>query len=405
MSRLFDVFSFGDYWKQKSIEIKNEIDSCKDSYIIKVDEKEYYNYIVSKYTIKEITLRDNQDDMSLETKPTKKTRPDIYGRTSEEEATEIILTIPFEGDGQFFYCHGTSRITTPLIGHIDRNSLLRFHIVVGNYELQRLEEIKKNKISCLKDNLKWLNEDIKRFNKYLKVSAEKWIKERKAKTKYIQTIFGVKIEKYEEAPIPIPEKQREILKPLLLEKNEYALVPEEYENILRICFSLSLSMERSPATYSKLKEPEIRDHFLSTLQTHFKGFATGETFNGAGKTDILIRYEEKNIFIVECKFWAGEIKLLKSFDQLMKYITWRDTKTAIFIFNKKTNFTTVLKKIEPTVKNHPKFKSNYEFKDEKLRNEKSIFGYIFRHPIDDEHHFFLTIMAFNIPELALNSSK
>ena len=36
-----------------------------------------------------------------------------------------------------------------------------------------------------------------------------------------------------------------------------------------------------------------------------EGQATGETFNAAGKTDILLRIDGKNVFIGECKFWKG----------------------------------------------------------------------------------------------------
>jgi hypothetical protein len=60
----------------------------------------------------------------------------------------------------------------------------------------------------------------------------------------------------------------------------------------------------------------------------FKGQATGETFNFQGKTDILIRVEGKNVFIAECKFWKGEKALLATLDQLLSYLSWRDTKAA-----------------------------------------------------------------------------
>ena len=90
-------------------------------------------------------------------------------------------------------------------------------------------------------------------------------------------------------------------------------------------------MERSPQTFAKLTEEEIRDFFLIQLNGHYQGNATGETFNGAGKTDILIRYKNANAFIAECKFWSGQKKMTETINQLMGYITWRDTKTAITI--------------------------------------------------------------------------
>jgi hypothetical protein len=39
-----------------------------------------------------------------------------------------------------------------------------------------------------------------------------------------------------------------------------------------------------------------------TLNSHYEGAATGETFNGTGKTDILVRHGLDNAFIGQCKF-------------------------------------------------------------------------------------------------------
>lgn len=43
----------------------------------------------------------------------------------------------------------------------------------------------------------------------------------------------------------------------------------------------------------------------------------------ADQTDILIRVEDKNIFIAECKFWAGAKLLCDTIDQLLGYLSWR----------------------------------------------------------------------------------
>jgi hypothetical protein len=47
----------------------------------------------------------------------------------------------------------------------------------------------------------------------------------------------------------------------------------------------------------------------------------------SGKTDILIRDNDKNIFIAECKFWGGPKLFKETIDQLLGYTSWRDTKT------------------------------------------------------------------------------
>jgi hypothetical protein len=127
------------------------------------------------------------------------------------------------------------------------------------------------------------------------------------------------------------------------------------------------------------------------LNGHFEGQATGETFNYQGKTDILIRSEGKNIFIGECKFWSGPKKLIETIDQLLGYSSWRDTKVAIIVFNRKKDFTKVLESIQVTSETHSNYKRQLESKSE------TIFRYIFAHKDDQNRELFLTIMAFDVP--------
>ena len=49
---------------------------------------------------------------------------------------------------------------------------------------------------------------------------------------------------------------------------------------------------------------------------------------------ILIREENKNVFIAECKFWHGQKAFGDAVDQMLGYLTWRDSKCALLIFNK-----------------------------------------------------------------------
>src|SRR5580698_7522141 len=96
----------------------------------------------------------------------------------------------------------------------------------------------------------------------------------------------------------------------------------------------------------------MRSHFLVQLNGAFEGQATGETFNFQGKTDILIRVDGRNIFIAECKFWKGEKSFLETLDQLLSYLSWRDSKAAVLVFNRNVNFTAVLDKITVTTPTH-----------------------------------------------------
>jgi hypothetical protein len=108
---------------------------------------------------------------------------------------------------------------------------------------------------------------------------------------------------------------------------------------------MSLVIERNPSSFAVLDEEAIRDHFLLQLNGHYEGSAPGETFNASGKTDILIRVENKNVFIAECKFWRGPKAFDEAIDQLLGYLTWRDSKCALLVFNKTKDSTAVRRKM------------------------------------------------------------
>jgi hypothetical protein len=85
---------------------------------------------------------------------------------------------------------------------------------------------------------------------------------------------------------------------------EPELANSVYEHILSVLRDACLQMERTPASYTTLHEEARRDVLLTTLNSHYRA-VTGEAFNYQGKTDILVRVEDANVFVCECKFWDG----------------------------------------------------------------------------------------------------
>ena len=159
-------------------------------------------------------------------------------------------------------------------------------------------------------------------------------------------------------------------------------------------------MEQSPKAFEKIGEEDLRTHFLVQLNGQYEGNATGETFsNFQGKTDILIKVDGKNVFIAECKFWAGEKQFSDTIDQLLSYLSWRDTKTAVLIFNRNVNFSEVLGKIEEATPNYKNYKRNVGKLDE------SSFRYIFHQPKDKNRELTLTVLAFDIPTVRKKEKK
>jgi hypothetical protein len=123
--------------------------------------------------------------------------------------------------------------------------------------------------------------------------------------------------------------------------------------------------------------------------------ATGEAFNKIGRTDILIQDGKgNNVFIAECKLWSGSAKLKDALDQLLeRYVTWRDEKVALVIFNKTVSaFTEVIERATQAVGEHP---NCLQFLGE--RSETS-FSYIFRSSDDPERKVKLELVLFNFTQ-------
>ena len=127
------------------------------------------------------------------------------------------------------------------------------------------------------------------------------------------------------------------------------------------------------------------------LSPHFES-TTGETFNNAGKTDILIRHEGTNVFVAECKFWKGKKAHFQTIDQLLNYLTWRDSKSAILYFIQNQQLGPVLEEIEKSSAEHPCF-----VKD-KGKQAQGWFNYRFHLSKDDTRVVELAIICFHYPK-------
>jgi len=118
---------------------------------------------------------------------------------------------------------------------------------------------------------------------------------------------------------------------------------------------------------------------------------TGETFNKIGKTDILIRHEKSNVFIAECKFWKGIGAFHETIDQILSYLTWRDSKAAILCFVENKELNPVLEKIESETSNHNCF-IQYNGKQ-----SDSWFNFGFHLKDDPSRGIKLAVLCFHFP--------
>ncbi len=173
-----------------------------------------------------------------------------------------------------------------------------------------------------------------------------------------------------------------------------ALPSETYEHILTVMCNMAEVMERSPRAFRTLGEEDIRFHFLVQLNGQYDGQGVAEAFNYEGKTDILVLWQGKRVFIAECAFWKGPKTLAEKIDQLLRYVTWRDTKTAIVLFNKNRMISDVLEAIPKTVEAHANFRR---------RLPDPVTGgsrYLMATRDDPNREFLLTVLVFDVPRAA-----
>jgi hypothetical protein len=146
---------------------------------------------------------------------------------------------------------------------------------------------------------------------------------------------------------------------------EPVLIGKFYEHIVSLIRSWGKAIERTPEPYREMDEETLRDALLPMLNSHYEGGAPAETFNAGGKTDILVRVEDNNVFIGECKKWKGEGSLAEALDQIFGYSTWRDSKLALVLFVDRKSIGDVVAKTRTYLERNEHFKSWVESGDER----------------------------------------
>jgi hypothetical protein len=169
-----------------------------------------------------------------------------------------------------------------------------------------------------------------------------------------------------------------------------------YDHILYVIRAAGKAMERAPEIYDGWGEEDRRQVLILMLNTHYAGRVMAEAFNGDGKTDILIREEDKNVFIGECKFYGGPETVNATLDQIFGYATWRDVKLAMIFFVDRLSFTQAIERIRATVGASPQWRAWIPVSDE----PESEFRAQMAWPGDEQRLVTMHVSAFHTPRSA-----
>lgn len=386
---------------------RKEIDSYKEDYLLNVSETDFAKHLASKCEVQPIHLGEPfmLDPIEVDVELGGHPFYDAALRGSRcVKGYRVEIHIPFSGLPDLFSCRPAAFTFSPPRADVrkdhlalvfDRPGQLNSNEIKAEYE-RTVTEIRKY-VANIEAQCSGFNAGLE--SRILLLVSQK--KQRILQLRQAAANVGLPLKRREGAPqtyaVPGVVRKPEIQRPTVKEKSfapEPVLVEQEYEHILGIIRSMVSVMERSPKEFIHLGEEGLRSHFLVQLNGQYQGRATGETFNYNGKTDILIREGDRNVFIAECKIWTGEVEFVKAIDQILSYLHWRDTKTALMVFNRNKSFSDVLTKIAPAVHSHKCCKRLIKIVGE------TEWRFLFQNPDDSNRELQLAIMLFDIPKEA-----
>jgi len=385
--------------------VKKEVESVPANTLLNASEHDLVEAVVEKFRLHVPVIR----DAGIYIASWGEKKVDVSGDAARllpgssqpfyVDGTEVVIAAPFEGDARFFHVQPARYSLNPPRAEIGNSELL-LRYVRTDQDGEAVKSEYQRTLASIQEHLASVAEAAGRFNDQLEalVGGEvKARKERILKDAGMTAAIGLAMKKRDGTPetysVPMTRRAPRIeqLKSSEPFQPEPALSEEDYEEILRIMSNMVRVMELSPHAFFEMGEDGLRSHFLVQLNGVFLGQATSETFNFQGKTDILIKVDGKNVFVAECKFWTGKGTFLRTIDQLLSYLSWRDTKGAVLVFNRKVEFSKVLAEIAESVPKHKNFKRDLG------KTGETTFRYVFGQPSDGNREVRLTVMAFDVP--------
>lgn len=404
MDILFSKYDLNQTLANQIQRLRDHINKLNEDYLLGASEDDLTAYLAQEFSLEPIELGEpfvassHEVDIDVSHDPL---RRNPFGRPSIAKGVEVHVKVPYTGDGSFFWFQPSHISWSPPRGIVTKEYL---EFIISGERL--VGEQVRNELDATIREIRGYLDDIRATCNEHNASLDQKIpemlkirKERLLSNRNIVASIGLPIQARSDAPrtfaVPNVRRKAPLRPPVVAEKAfvpEPALDEKEYDHILSIIRSMVHVMERSPKAFAKMGEEDLRSHFLVQLNGQYQGRASGETFNYEGKTDILIREGDRNVFIAECKIWKGEADLLRAIDQILGYLHWRDTKAALLIFNRNRTFSDVLAKVPGAIQRHPSYKRLIR------RVGETEWRYLFSSKDDPNRELQLAVLLFDVPK-------
>lgn len=364
---LFTTRDLTDILDAEQWEAKRAIDDWDPEELLAAAEADVAEYLVSKHSVACPVLRRELTQML----PVSEDVEIFVGAFEQvrERVTKIAIAVPFDGTEDVFRYRAKTSTRNPPRAKV-RNGELILSRAVSRRAPRDPAEIRQhfeNELDKIQECLGWAWGDIVQHNLTLRTLVSISLAARKAQLladRQLEAGLGFPVRQRSDATrYAIPITRRKIDVPPRPSAGgpfqpEPVLVQAQYEQALVVLRNARNALERSPSMTASLDEEKIRDLLLISLNAQFEGSAAGEVFNAAGKTDILIRVGDRNVFIAECKIWRGPKTTRDALSQLLTYLTWRDTKAALLVFIRSGQPTTIIEKAVTEIGQHPNLQAD-----------------------------------------------
>ena len=368
---LFFEEDLADQLRIRQEQVCHAVDVIPEEQFLISNDQEIVDYIGSKFTVEPLVLREDAIIMKqAETQVDVSGDPGRFflpGRSGPIliAGTRIDVDIPFAGDEWIFRYRTSSWSSVFPYAEVNSGNLRISISLPHDVDSEQFRERYERELGIIKRYVGWSHSQVVAHNESLQQLAGQAITSRRDRLRKhagVAAMLGIPLVAREGAPSMTPVRVEIRRPPALPVPPKTGLVPEPgidnetYELILQCIRHQGRTFENMPATFSRHNEEDLRNFILAQLNTYFVGKAAGEVFRNRGKSDICVEQENRAAFIGECKIWDGSASLAGAMDQLLGYLTWRDSKASLIIFNSKNkNFSKILDVLPNTISSHRLF--------------------------------------------------
>ena len=347
-------------------EAARAVEAWEPEELLVTAEADIVRYLVDRYSLACPRLHRDQIEQLPVAEEVERARGAWSGQTYERRQTKIVIVVPFDGERDVFKFRPSTYSLNPPRAVVGEGELSLTWVGEGSgTNPVSIRQHFDNEFDKIEQQLSVSCRDIDQYNARLRTLVTSAVAGRRAKLladRNLEAGIGYPVrQRPDAAKYSVPVARRKIVTPERPVargpfRPEPVLPEAQYDQALAVLRNARNALERTPSMTAHLNEEKIRDLLLVFLNAQFEGAAAGEVFNAAGKTDILIRAGDRNVFIAECKIWKSPKTVQDALTQLLSYLVWRDTKAALLVFIRSGEPTAIIEKAIAEIKKHPNFK-------------------------------------------------